>query len=35
MFDLINGLMPVQRLFKPEPDRWSILQVLQHALQCL
>jgi hypothetical protein len=35
MFDLIDGLMPEQLLFKPQPDRWSILQVLHHALQCL
>jgi len=35
MFDLIDGLMPEQLLFKPQPDRWSILQVLHHDLQCL
>ena len=32
MFDLIDGLMPDQLLFKPEPDCWSILQVLQHVV---
>jgi hypothetical protein len=25
-------LTPEQLLFKPEPDRWSILQVLQHVV---
>lgn len=32
MFDLIDELTPEQLLFKPEPDRWSILQVLQHVV---
>jgi hypothetical protein len=32
MFDLIDELTPEQLLFKPEPDRWSILQVLQHVI---
>ena len=32
MFDLIDELTPDQLLFKPEPDRWSILQVLQHVV---
>jgi hypothetical protein len=35
MFDLIDGLTPDQLRFKPEPDSWSILQVLHHALLCL
>jgi len=35
MFDLIDEMMPEQLLFKPEPDRWSILQVIHHALLCL
>jgi hypothetical protein len=32
MFDLIDELTPEQLLFKPEPNRWSILQVLQHVI---
>ena len=32
MFDLIDELKPKQLLFKPEPDRWSMLQVLQHVV---
>ena len=32
MFDLIDELTPEQLLFKSEPDRWSILQVLQHVV---
>ena len=32
IFDLIDELTPEQLLFKPEPNRWSILQVLQHVI---
>ncbi|MGB5425120.1 MAG: DinB family protein [Desulfobacterales bacterium] len=32
MFDLIDELKPKQLLFKPEPDRWTMLQVLQHVV---
>jgi uncharacterized damage-inducible protein DinB len=32
MLDLINNLTPEELLYKSEPDRWSILQVLQHVV---
>lgn len=32
MFDLALELTPAQLHFKPGPDRWSILQVLQHVI---
>ena len=32
MFDFIDELTREQLLFKPEPNRWSILQVLQHVI---
>lgn len=33
LFDVIDQLSEEQLRFRPEPDRWSILQVLQHVVR--